>query len=56
MLSAGVPQIFAHLMFAARQEQILPNLLARVAADDALSSFALTPIGTTLAGPVALTI
>jgi predicted MFS family arabinose efflux permease len=49
-------EIFAVNWSTALQEQIPPDLLSRVAAYDALGSFVLAPIGTTLAGPVALTI
>jgi predicted MFS family arabinose efflux permease len=52
---AGV-EVFSVNWSTALQEQIPPNLLSRVAAYDALGSFALTPIGTALAGPIALTL
>jgi hypothetical protein len=56
LLAGAGTEIFAINWSTALQEQIPPNLLSRVAAYDALGSFALTPIGTTLAGPMALTI
>jgi len=49
-------EIFEVSWSTALQEQIPANLLSRVAAYDALGSVALTPIGTTLAGPIALAI
>jgi MFS family permease len=56
LLAGAGMEIFAVNWSTALQEQIPPSLLSRVAAYDALGSFALTPIGTTLAGPIALTI
>jgi predicted MFS family arabinose efflux permease len=56
LLAGAGMEIFAVNWSTALQEQIPPGLLSRVAAYDALGSFALTPIGTTLAGPIALTI
>ena len=56
LLAGAGLEIFAVNWSTALQEQIPPNLLSRVAAYDALGSYALTPIGTTLAGPIALTI
>ncbi|HWE15129.1 MAG TPA: hypothetical protein VG365_16515 [Solirubrobacteraceae bacterium] len=56
LLAGAGMEIFAVNWSTAPQEQIPPNLLSRVAAYDALGSFALTPIGTTPAGPIALTI
>lgn len=56
LLAGAGAEIFAINWSIALQEQIPSNLLSRVAAYDALGSFALTPIGTTLAGPIALTI
>ncbi len=54
-LLAGVGgEVFEVNWSVALQEQIPPQLLSRVAAYDALGSVALAPIGTTLAGPVAL--
>jgi MFS family permease len=55
LAGAGV-EIFSVNWSTALQEQIPPTLLSRVAAYDALGSFALTPIGTILAGPIALTV
>jgi Transmembrane secretion effector len=55
LAGAGV-EIFEVNWSIALQEQIPPNLLSRVAAYDALGSSALTPLGTALAGPIALTI
>lgn len=56
LLAGASMEIFAVNWSTALQEQIPPNLLSRVAAYDALGSYALTPIGTTLAGPIAFTI
>lgn len=56
LLAGASMEIFAVNWSTGLQEQIPPNLLSRVAAYDALGSYALTPIGTTLAGPIALTI
>ena len=56
LLAGAGMEIFAVNWSTALQEQIPRNLLSRVAAYDALGSFALTPIGTTLAGPIALAI
>jgi hypothetical protein len=56
LLAGAGMEIFAVNWSTALQEQIPPNLLSRVAAYDALGSFAVTPIGTILAGPVALAI
>lgn len=54
-LLAGMgDEIFEVNWTTAIQEQIPPGLLSRVAAYDAFGGYALTPIGTTLAGPVAL--
>jgi hypothetical protein len=53
---ARTREIFAVNWSTALQEQIPPTLLSRVSAYDALGSFALTPIGAALAGPIALTI
>jgi MFS family permease len=49
-------EVFAVNWSTALQEQIPANLLSRVAAYDALGSYALAPIGTTFAGPIALAI
>ena len=40
----------------ALQEQITPGMLSRVSAYDGLGSYALTPLGTLVAGPVAVAI
>ena len=56
LLAGAGAEIFSVNWSTALQEQIPPSLLSRVAAYDALGSFALTPIGTTLVGPIALTI
>lgn len=56
LLAGAGMEIFTVNWSTALQEQIPSNLLSRVAAYDALGSYALTPIGTTLAGPLALTI
>jgi hypothetical protein len=56
LLAGAGLEIFAVSWSIALQEQIPPNLLSRVAAYDALGSFALAPVGTTLAGPIALAI
>jgi MFS family permease len=56
LLAGAGMEIFAVNWSTALQEQIPPHLLSRVAAYDALGSYALAPIGTTLAGPIALTI
>ena len=56
LLAGAGLEIFAVNWSTALQEQIPPTLLSRVAAYDALGSYALTPIGTTLAGPTALAI
>jgi hypothetical protein len=54
-LLAGVGgEVFEINWSTALQEQIPSQMLSRVAAHDALGSVALAPIGTTLAGPVAL--
>jgi hypothetical protein len=54
-LLAGVGgEIFEINWSTALQEQIPAQMLSRVAAYDALGSVGLAPIGTTLAGPVAL--
>jgi hypothetical protein len=54
-LLAGVGgEVFEINWSTALQEQIPSQMLSRVAAYDALGSVALAPIGTTLAGPVAL--
>jgi MFS family permease len=53
LAGAGV-EIFEVNWSTAIQEQIPAQLLSRVAAYDALGSAALAPVGTTLAGPVAL--
>jgi hypothetical protein len=54
-VGAGVgAEVFEINWSTAVQEQIPPNLLSRVAAYDALGSFALGPVGTTLAGPIAI--
>jgi hypothetical protein len=56
-LLAGIgSEVFEVNWSTAIQEQIPPNLLSRVAAYDALGSYALSPIGTTIAGPLALVI
>jgi MFS family permease len=55
-LAGAGTEIFSVNWSTALQEQIPPNLLSRVSAYDALGSSALTPIGTALAGPIALTI
>jgi MFS family permease len=56
-LLAGIgSEVFEVNWSTAIQEQIPPNLLSRVAAYDALGSYALSPIGTTVAGPLALVI
>jgi MFS family permease len=56
LLAGAGMETFAVSWSTALQEQIPPDLLSRVAAYDALGSYALAPIGTTLAGPIALTI
>jgi len=56
LLAGAGTEIFSVNWSTALQEQIPSNLLSRVAAYDALGSFALTPIGTALAGPIALAI
>lgn len=54
-LLAGVAmEIFEVNWSTALQQQIPAGLLSRVAAYDALGSYALSPIGTTLAGPLAI--
>jgi MFS family permease len=56
-LLAGVGAEFFEVNWSiALQQEIPPNLLARVSAYDALGSYALGPIGTLVAGPVALAI
>ena len=56
-LLAGVGmEIFEVNWSTAIQEQIPAHLLSRVAAYDALGSYALSPVGTTVAGPLALLI
>jgi hypothetical protein len=56
-LLAGIGmEVFEINWSTAIQEQIPLELLSRVAAYDALGSYALSPIGTTLAGPLALAI
>ena len=56
-LLAGIGmEVFEVNWSTAIQEQIPPNLLSRVAAYDALGSYALSPIGTTIAGPLAVLI
>lgn len=56
LLAGAGTEIFEVNWSIALQEQIPSNLLSRVAAYDALGSYALGPVGTTLAGPVALAI
>jgi MFS family permease len=52
---AGIgDEIFEVNWTTAIQQQIPPALLSRVAAYDAFGSYALGPVGTTLAGPLAL--
>jgi MFS family permease len=54
---AGVGMEFFEVAWStAIQEQIAPSLLSRVAAYDALGSYALGPVGTTVAGPIALAV
>jgi MFS family permease len=56
-LVAGVAnEVFEVYWITALQEQIPPELLSRVSAYDALGSYALGPVGTILAGPLALAI
>jgi MFS family permease len=56
-LIAGVAnEVFEVYWITALQEQIPPELLSRVSAYDALGSYALGPVGTILAGPLALAI
>jgi MFS family permease len=52
---AGI-EIFAVNWSTAMQQQIPPDLLSRVSAYDALGSYALSPVGTAAAGPVAAAI
>lgn len=54
LLYGAAGEVFEVNWSIALQEQIPPDLLSRVSAYDALGSIALTPIGTTLAGPIAL--
>ena len=56
-LVAGVgAEVFEINWSTALQEQIPADLLSRVAAYDALGSFALGPVGTTLVGPIAIVV
>jgi hypothetical protein len=54
MLAGVGDEIFEVNWSTAIQQQIPPHLLSRVAAYDAFGSYALGPVGTTLAGPIAL--
>jgi hypothetical protein len=56
LLAGAGMEMFEVNWSTALQEQIPSNLLSRVAAYDALGSYALGPIGVTLAGPIALAI
>ena len=56
LLAGAGLEIFAVNWSTALQEQIPPTLLSRVAAYDALGSYALAPIGSAFAGPIALAI
>ena len=56
-LVAGVASdVFGVNWNVALQEQVPPGMLSRVSAYDGLGSYALTPVGTVLAGPVAAAI
>jgi hypothetical protein len=56
-LTAGVGnEIFEVNWSTALQEQIPSDLLSRVSAYDALGSYALGPVGTVIAGPLALAV
>lgn len=56
-LLAGVgSEVFEVNWMTALQEQIPPDLLSRVAAYDAMGSYALGPAGTIVAGPLALAV
>lgn len=54
LLYGAAGEVFEVNWSIALQEQVPPDLLSRVSAYDALGSVALTPVGTTLAGPIAL--
>lgn len=53
-LSGASMGVFGVTWSTTMQQEIPPTLLSRVAAYDALGSFALAPVGAALAGPVAL--
>jgi hypothetical protein len=56
-LLAGIgAEVFEINWSTALQEQIPGTLLSRVAAYDALGSFALGPVGTTLVGPIVIVV
>jgi MFS family permease len=56
LLAGAGSEIFEVNWMTALQEQIPPELLSRVAAYDALGSYALGPVGTIVAGPLALAV